>query len=125
MAKYIDAEKLKVLLSDLKKEHENCSGFHEGVEYFHEGVVFAVDEILDDMEKSIDSLQQEQPEVDLDKFAEKINAYKARYSYPESVSVNGAMAFMARMFYQYPNAARQWYENLPKATMDDNTRKEE
>lgn len=62
--------------------------------------------------------KQEQPDVDLEKFTEKIKTFQARYKYPEIVSVKGAMAFMARMFYQYPNVARQWYEQLPKATMD-------
>ena len=56
--------------------------------------------------------------MDLQRFTEKVNAYKARYGHPESISVNGAMAFMARMFYMYPDVARQWYDALPKATMD-------
>lgn len=60
----------------------------------------------------------EQPEVELEKFTEKIKTFKARYKHPESIAINGAMAFMARMFYQYPNVARRWYEQLPKATMD-------
>lgn len=64
-------------------------------------------------------LPQEQPEVDLAKFTEKIGSFKERYkNNPELVSIKGAMAFMARMFYQYPAVAREWYENLPKATMD-------
>lgn len=64
-------------------------------------------------------LQQEQPEIELDKFANKVDAFTERYkNNPEQVSIKGAMAFMARMFYQYPDAAREWYENLPKATMD-------
>ena len=66
----------------------------------------------------------EQPEVDLEKFTEKIKTFQGRYKYPEIVSIKGAMAFMARMFYQYPDVARQWYEQLPKTTMDFNTRKE-
>ena len=70
-----------------------------------------------------DELQQEQPEVDLEKFTEKIKTFQGRYKHPEIVSIKGAMAFMARMFYQYPNIARLWYEQLPKATMD-NARKE-
>ena len=28
------------------------------------------------------------------------------------------MAFTARMFYMYPDVARQWYDNLPKVTLD-------
>ena len=63
-------------------------------------------------------LRQEQPEVDLEKFTEKIKTFQGRYKHPEIVSIKGAMAFMARMFYQYPNVARQWYDNLSKATMD-------
>lgn len=69
-------------------------------------------------EELLKSLQQEQPEVDLEKFTEKIKTFQGRYKHPEIVSIKGAMAFMARMFYQYPNVARQWYEQLPKATMD-------
>ena len=64
------------------------------------------------------SLQQEQQEVDLEKFTDKIKTFQERYKYPEIISIKGAMAFMARMFYQYPNVARQWYDSLPKATMD-------
>jgi hypothetical protein len=60
MIKYIDAEKLKTLLSELKEEHKQ----HRGD--FHEGVVFAVNEILDDIEESINSLQQEPtPDTDI------------------------------------------------------------
>jgi len=62
--------------------------------------------------------KREQPEVDLEKFTEKIKTFQGRYKHPEIVSIKGAMAFMARMFYQYPNVARQWYDNLPKTTMD-------
>lgn len=69
-------------------------------------------------------VSQEQPEVDLEKFTEKIKTFQGRFKHPENISVKGAMAFMARMFYQYPNVARLWYDSLPKATMD-NERKEE
>lgn len=71
-----------------------------------------------------DALQQQrmfdisQEPVDLEKFTEKIKTFQGKYKHPEIVSIKGAMAFMARMFYQYPNVARQWYEQLPKATMD-------
>lgn len=65
-----------------------------------------------------DFVEQEQSGVDLEKFTEKIKTFQGRYKHPEIVSIKGAMAFMARMFYQYPNVARQWYEQLPKATMD-------
>lgn len=72
----------------------------------------------------IDSLQQEHSEIDLKRFTEKIKTFQGRYKHPESIAIKGAIAFMARMFYQYPNSARQWYDSLPKATMDD-ARKEE
>ena len=66
-----------------------------------------------------DGHSQEQPEIELDKFANKIDAFTERYkNNPERISIKGAMAFMARMFYQHPSVAREWYENLPKATMD-------
>lgn len=72
------------------------------------------------LKKNLEYLKpkQEQLEVDLEKFTEKIKTFHERYKYPEIVSIKGAMAFMARMFYQYPNAARQWYDRLPKTTMD-------
>lgn len=56
--------------------------------------------------------------VDLEKFTEKIKTFQRKYKHPEIVSIKGAMAFMARMFYQYPDVARLWYEQLPKTTMD-------
>lgn len=66
-----------------------------------------------------DGHPQEQPEIELDKFANKIDAFTERYkNNPERISIKGAMAFMARMFYQYPSVAREWYETLPKVTMD-------
>ena len=54
--KYIDAEKLKVLLSDLKENHKHYKGD------FHEGVVFAVNEIEEEIEEIINSFQQETSE---------------------------------------------------------------
>ena len=59
--KYIDAEKLKVLLSDLEENHKYYNGD------FHDGVVFTVDKA----KEIIDFLQQEQPEVDLEKQIDK------------------------------------------------------
>ena len=73
-----------------------------------------VDEFMDEVR----GREQVQPEVDFEKFTEKIKTFQGRYKHPEIVSIKGAMAFMARLFYQYPNVARQWYESLPKATMD-------
>jgi len=62
--------------------------------------------------------EQEQPEVDLEKFTQNMNDWKARYNHPDNIPIKATMAFTARMFYQYPNVARQWYDSLPKATMD-------
>ena len=75
-------------------------------------------------ELGFDTRKDKLPEIELDKFTEKIKTFQERYKHPEIVSIKGAMAFMARMFYQYPNVARQWYEQLPKATMD-NAKKED
>ena len=115
MSKYIDAEKLIAEIKRLDKENKELlkSGGSIGREFsFGIGAGYA------DIIKIVTSLQQEQPEVDLEKFTEKIKTFQGRYKHPEIVSIKGAMAFMARMFYQYPNVARQWYEQLPKATMD-------
>ena len=71
-----------------------------------------------------DFIQQEQPEMDIEKFTEKMDAWKSRYNHPDNIPIKATMAFTARMFYQYPNVARQWYEQLPKATMD-NAKKED
>lgn len=63
--------------------------------------------------------QQEQQEIDLEKFTKKMDAWKARYNnYPDNIIVKGTMAFTARMFYMYPNVARKWYDSLPKVTLD-------
>lgn len=67
----------------------------------------------------------EHQEVNLEEFTEKMDAWKARFNRPDNIPIKATMAFTARMFYQYPDVARQWYEQLPKTTMDFNTRKEE
>ena len=65
-----------------------------------------------------DFIEQEQLEIDLKKFTEKMDDLKARFNRPDNIPIKATMAFTARMFYQYPNVARLWYEQLPKATMD-------
>lgn len=106
---YINSERLK---EEIRK--------FSAVEY-NEGTISdiiannALDYVLEEI---IPSLEQEQSEVDLEKFTEKIKTFQERYKHPESISIKGAMAFMARMFYQYPNTARQWCEQLPKVIMD-------
>ena len=76
------------------------------------------DEIGPDVETYCKT-QREQQEVDLEKFTKKMDAWKARYNnYPDNIIVKGTMAFTARMFYMYPNVAREWYDSLPKVTLD-------
>ena len=58
------------------------------------------------------------PEIDLEKFTEAMDAWRARYNLPDNITIKATMAFTARMFYMYPDVAREWYDNLPKATMD-------
>ena len=65
-----------------------------------------------------EEIEQEQSEISLDKFTEKMDAWKARYNYPDNFSIKATMAFTARMFYMYPNVAREWYDSLPKVTLD-------
>ena len=117
MIKYIDSEKLKDKIEsrmELRNDVRNANGG-----YYPESKFMICDKEDDEILSIIDSLQREQPEIELDKFANKVDAFTERYkNNPEQVSIKGAMAFMARMFYQYPDAAREWYENLPKAIMD-------
>ena len=114
--KYIDAEKLKTELERRIKSAESCPFIEAefGAEMRREGKIQTYNEIL----SLITSLQQEQPEEDLEKFTEKMGAWKARYNHPDNIPIKATMAFTARMFYMYPNVAREWYESLPKATQD-------
>ena len=56
--------------------------------------------------------------ISLEEFTEKMEDWKARYNYPDNIPVKATMAFTARMFYMYPDVARQWYDSLPKVTQD-------
>lgn len=117
MIKYIDSEKLIDKIESRMELRNDVRNADEG--YYPESKFMICDDEDDEILSIIDSLQQEQPDVDLTKFTEKIDSFAERYkNNPEQVSIKGAMGFMARMFYQYPDAAREWYENLPKATMD-------
>ena len=111
MSKYIDAEKL---IAEIERRIEETKSMKPSFDQFWAGQISA----FKGVRNIIDSLQQEQPDIDLSKFTEKIDAFTERYKNPERISIKGAMAFIARMFYQYPSVAREWYENLPKATMD-------
>lgn len=106
MAQYIDKTKIEEILRSLWKEDDGSNPEHR----------ICYNKALQEVQCQIDVLEVK--EVDLDKFIEKINTFQGRYKYPEITSIKGAMAFMARMFYSYPNVAREWCESLPKATMD-------
>lgn len=112
--KYIDAEKLIKSVNNYREGAKAALNPIDGYADYYKGKIDACENI----QEFITSLQQEQPQLDLEKFTEKIKTFQGRYKHPEIVSIKGAMAFMARMFYQYPNTARQWYDSLPKATMD-------
>ena len=112
--KYLDSEKL---IAEIER-YENTAieaynPLGEDADFWHGRVV-----TCEDLKTFITSLQQEQQEVDLEKFTQKMNDWKKRYNYPDNIPIKATMAFTARMFYMYPDVARQWYDNLPKATMD-------
>ena len=107
--KYIDADLLRKEI----ERRKNNAPLH-----YHPHACTSVISELEELLASFDSLQQEQQEVDLEKFTEKMDAWKARYNYPDNIPIKGTMAFTARMFYMYPNIAREWYDSLRKVTMD-------
>ena len=99
--KYIDAERLKA-------EIENGTP-NKVVLLVYRDIILSL----------IDSLQQEETsEISLEEFTEKMEDWKARYNHPDNIPIKATMAFTARMFYMYPNIAREWYDNLPKTTQD-------
>lgn len=110
--KYIDADKLKELIDEKWKELADKNVKVGGGKWDIEISTYL--SVL----RLIDSLQQEQLEVNLEEFTEKMDAWKARFNHPDDIPIKATMAFTARMFYQYPDIARLWYEQLPKATMD-------
>ena len=110
--KYIDADKLKELIDEKWKELADKNVKVGGNKWDAE--ISAYLSVL----TLIDSLQQEQQEVDLEKFTEKMDAWKARYNYPDNIPIKATMAFTARMFCMYPEVAREWYDSLRKVTLD-------
>ena len=142
MDKYINADRLKAKLDEYYRKYQ--SKYMETRFPYVEGLIDAIDlaeqiintlqqeqglivinkkdwEAQEQFRKNKDfgkPLQQEQPEVDLEKFTEKMEDWKARYNHPDNIPIKATMAFTARMFYMYPDVARQWYDNLPKATQD-------
>lgn len=117
MAHYIDAERLK---NEIKKMAELYQDTF--VDDMRDRLIDFIDACMPDIvpkEKTTeDSLRYNQIEMNLEKFAQMMNNWKVRYKYPDNIPIRVTMAFTARMFYQYPNVARQWYESLPKATQD-------
>ena len=103
--KYIDADALKIEINNHIKLMEDESTKYSKAR---------VDEANETL-SIIDTLIAEYKNMDLDKFTEKMNTWKTKYNH---TSVKATMAFTARMFYMYPDIAREWYEGLPKATMD-------
>lgn len=143
MKKYIDAEKLRKLLANRYEEITVPVITDEGglESFYRRSEIHNIFKIIDSLQQEQDliiinkkdweaqeqfrknkdfgkPLQQERQEVDLEKFTEKMDAWKARYNYPDNIIVRGAMAFTARMFYMYPEVAREWYDSLRKVTMD-------
>ena len=53
-----------------------------------------------------------------EEFIQKFEDYKDRYNYPEKIAIKGAISFAVRMCTTYPELAKEYYNSLPKATMD-------
>lgn len=109
--KYIDADRLLV---ELEKLYNGEVPTHDSQCDFDDGYFTGIDTIS----QLIDSFQEERSEMDLNDFTQKMNDWKIRHGSPYSIPIKATMAFTARMFYTYPNIAREWYESLPKATQD-------
>ena len=115
--KCIDSEKLMAEIEKRMKKRDDGRTIADM--YSPELDLWIRDKEDDEILSIIDSLQQDQSDVGLAKFTERIDYFTERYKNNlERMSIKGAMTFMARMFYQYPNVAREWYENLPKAIMN-------
>lgn len=115
--KYIDADKLKSTIKDQIKERKK---WMKDIDRSDRQDQLWSDLNGEDMSilQIIASLQQETSEISLEKFTKKMNAWNASYNYPDNILIKGTMAFTARMFYMYPNVAREWYDGLPKVTQD-------
>lgn len=91
--KYIDAEKLKEKIDEVRQD---WLGDSTGLEVVERGAELgATESILDSIDDIIESLQQEQPEVDLEKEIEKMwNVFI------ETEAGRGAFSNIARHFYE-------------------------
>ena len=117
MEKYIDADKLK---SIIKVQINERKEWMKDMDRSDRQDQLWSDLNGEDMSilQIIASLQQETSEISLEEFTEKMEDWKARYNYPDNIPIKATMAFTARMFYMYPDIAREWYGNLSKATQD-------
>ncbi len=106
--KYIDADTLKIEIKHHIKLMEN-----EPTNY----AKARIDEANETL-SVIDALTPEYKSINLDEFTEKMEDWKARYNHPDNIPIKATMAFTARMFYMYPDIAREWYDGLPKVTQD-------
>ena len=106
--KYIDADVLK---TEIKHHIELMK--NESTSY----AKARIDEANETL-SVIDALTPEYKNINLDEFTEKMNAWKARYNHPDDIPIKGTIAFTARMFYMYPDIAREWYDGLRKVTLD-------
>ena len=111
MNKYIDADKLKKLIDEKWKELADKNVKVGGGKWDAEISTYL------SIKNLITSLQQKQ-DVDLEKFTQKMDDWKARYNHPDNIPIKATMAFTARMFYMYPDVAMEWYDGLSKATQD-------
>lgn len=106
-------EEMKAKYS-LEQEQEENPNHSDGFGMYWSGFFTCLKEIS----FFLDSFQQEQQEIGLKKFTEKMDNWKARFSRPNDIPIKATMVFTARMFYIYPKVAREWYENLLKTTLD-------
>lgn len=116
MKKYIDADLLRKKITEEMDSVPREMGRGAGTIITSTG--YGMMEAFQIMRSIIDSLQQDQPEVDLEKFTQKMDDWKARYNHPDNIPIKATMAFTARMFYMYPDVAMEWYAGLSKATQD-------
>jgi len=98
--KYIDAEKLKEKIDEIRHNWLDDSTGLEVGEFGAE--LGAAESILDSIDDIIDSLQQEQPEVDLEKEATKFVQSKEFIESEES-----PVLLIARHFYELGLNARK------------------
>lgn len=114
---YSEMKEQKMLAVDLEKELQAFLCNYD-YEFDDDPVPFDIATHFYELGLKARKGEQEQQEVNLEEFTEKMDDWKARFNHPDDIPIKATMTFTARMFYMYSNVARQWYEQLPKATMD-------